>query len=96
VFKPGRGVGYLRTIKVCSTPSFRREVKTSHPCRKILWQEGKKNIFRRQIHHFLRTYTDLIPDGSAGRITRSTLWANQEFSSVDIILRWSHMITENS
>jgi hypothetical protein len=35
-FKSGRGDGFLRTIKMCSIPFFRREVKPSASCRKIL------------------------------------------------------------
>jgi hypothetical protein len=35
-FKPGRGDGFLRAIKICSTPSFGWEVKPEVPCRKIL------------------------------------------------------------
>jgi hypothetical protein len=35
--KPGRGDGFLRVIKICSTPSFGWEVKLEVPCRKILW-----------------------------------------------------------
>jgi hypothetical protein len=34
--KPNRGDGFLRAIKICSTPSFRGEVKPSAPCCKIL------------------------------------------------------------
>jgi hypothetical protein len=36
-FKPGRDDGFLRAIKVHSTPSFGWEVKPEVPCRKILW-----------------------------------------------------------
>jgi hypothetical protein len=36
-FKPGRGDGLLRTIKIRRTTSFGGEVKPSTPCRKILW-----------------------------------------------------------
>jgi hypothetical protein len=36
-FKPGRGDGFLRAIKIRSTPSFGWEVKPEVPCRKILW-----------------------------------------------------------
>jgi hypothetical protein len=32
-FKSGRGAGVLRAIKICSTPSFGREIKTEVPCR---------------------------------------------------------------
>jgi hypothetical protein len=35
-FKPGKGYGFLRVIKIRSTPSFRWEVKAEVPCRKIL------------------------------------------------------------
>jgi hypothetical protein len=35
-FKPGRGDGFLRAIKIGSTPSFRGKVKPSTPCHKIL------------------------------------------------------------
>jgi hypothetical protein len=35
-FKSGRGDGFLRAIKIRSTPSFGWEVKPEAPCRKIL------------------------------------------------------------
>jgi hypothetical protein len=35
-FKPGRGDGFLRAIKIRSTPSFGWEVKPEVSCRKIL------------------------------------------------------------
>jgi hypothetical protein len=35
-FKPGRGDGFLRAIKIRSTPSFGWEVKRDTPFRKIL------------------------------------------------------------
>jgi hypothetical protein len=35
-FKPGRGDGFLRAIKIRSTPTFGWEVKPDVPCRKIL------------------------------------------------------------
>jgi hypothetical protein len=35
-FKPGQGDGFLRAIKIHSTPSFRWEVKPEVPCHKIL------------------------------------------------------------
>jgi hypothetical protein len=35
-FKPGRGDGFLRAIKIRSAPSFGWEVKPEVPCRKIL------------------------------------------------------------
>jgi hypothetical protein len=35
-FKLGRGNGFLRAIKIRSTPSFGWEVKPEVPCRKIL------------------------------------------------------------
>jgi hypothetical protein len=35
-FKPGQGNGFLRAIKIRSTPSFRWEVRPDVPCCKIL------------------------------------------------------------
>jgi hypothetical protein len=35
-FKPGRGDGFLRVIKIRSTPSFGWEQMPEVPCRKIL------------------------------------------------------------
>jgi hypothetical protein len=35
-FKPGQDVGFLRAIKIRSTPSFGWKVKPEAPCRKIL------------------------------------------------------------
>jgi hypothetical protein len=35
-FKPGQGEGFLRAIKISSTPSFGWEVKPEFSCRKIL------------------------------------------------------------
>jgi hypothetical protein len=37
-FKPGRGDGFLKVIKIHSTPSFVWEVKLEVPRRKILRQ----------------------------------------------------------
>jgi hypothetical protein len=37
-FKTGRGDGFLKAIKIRSTPSFGGGVKTEAPRRKILWQ----------------------------------------------------------
>jgi hypothetical protein len=36
-FKPGRGDGFLRAIKIRSTLYVGWEVKQEVPCRKILW-----------------------------------------------------------
>jgi hypothetical protein len=36
-FEPSQGDGFLRAIKICSTPSFGWEVKPEVPCHKILW-----------------------------------------------------------
>jgi hypothetical protein len=34
---PAEGDGFLKTIKICSIPSFGEEVKLLGPCHKILW-----------------------------------------------------------
>jgi hypothetical protein len=36
-FEPGRGDGFLKAIKIRSTPSFGGDVKLEAPCRNILW-----------------------------------------------------------
>jgi hypothetical protein len=36
-FEPGQGDGFLRAIKICSTPSFGWKVKVEVQCHKILW-----------------------------------------------------------
>jgi hypothetical protein len=41
VFKPGKGDGFLRAVKICSMPSFGGEVKLLAPCRKILLRVEK-------------------------------------------------------
>jgi hypothetical protein len=46
-FKPGRGDGFLRVIKIRSTPSFGGEIKPLDPCRKIL-RHIKKTLARRK------------------------------------------------
>jgi hypothetical protein len=36
-FEPSQGNGFLMMIKICSTSSFRWEVKPEAPCHRILW-----------------------------------------------------------
>jgi hypothetical protein len=53
--------GFLRAIKVCSTTSFRGEVKLAVPCRKILQHVkdpcSMKEILTGYIHgHFLQNF----------------------------------------
>jgi hypothetical protein len=36
-FKPGQGDGFLRVIKICSTPSSGEEIRLETPGCKILW-----------------------------------------------------------
>jgi hypothetical protein len=61
-FKPGRGDGFLKAIKMRSMTSFGGEVKPSAPRRKILRQVKShlqsidKNTSQSQIHNFLRTF----------------------------------------
>jgi hypothetical protein len=89
-FKPGRGDGFLREIKIRSTGCFQGKVKPKALCRKILWHVKKtskydKNNFQGQILiHFAHSSCSL-PDDSAGKNAREFWWKNQEFSSVDMI-----------
>jgi hypothetical protein len=48
-FKSSQGNGFLRVIKICSTPSFEGETKLEAPCCKSLWNikdlcEYERNI----------------------------------------------------
>jgi hypothetical protein len=45
-FEPSQGDGFLRAIKIRSTPSFGWEVKPEVPCRKIL--RHVKDLFKPQ------------------------------------------------
>jgi hypothetical protein len=74
-FKLSRGNGFLRVIKIHSTPSFRGEVKPSAPCREILWHIKKvceyERYFVDTVHNFLcPDPPELLLDGSIGRIAR--------------------------
>jgi hypothetical protein len=84
-FRPGRRDGFLRAIKIRSTPSFGEEVKPETPCRKIL---RHKNTSQGQIHHFLLPSSCFQSDDSTGIIARELWWTNQDFSPVDIIPPW--------
>jgi hypothetical protein len=68
-FKPRRGDGFLRAIKVRSTPSFGWEVKPEVPCRKFF------DVSDTEYAKFslLRPFLLLAPDVSSGR-TASELW----------------------
>jgi hypothetical protein len=84
---PTDGDGFLRAIEIRSTPSFGGKVKSSAPCRKILWYV--KNTFELlTIHYFLREllllcFYFILLVGSP-----ELWWTNQEFSPVDIIPPW--------
>jgi hypothetical protein len=43
-YKLGPSIGFLRAIKIHSTPSFRGEVKPEAPCCKILQVKKKKQL----------------------------------------------------
>jgi hypothetical protein len=63
-FKPGWGDGFLRAIKIRSTPSFRWEVKPEVPCRKILWHVRIPwGISDRQNSHFF-VHSSCLPQMS--------------------------------
>jgi hypothetical protein len=57
-FKPSRGGGLLRAIKMRSMPSFRGEVKPEAPFCNILQhvKSMNKNTSQGQIHNFLHPF----------------------------------------
>jgi hypothetical protein len=75
-FKPCRRDGFLKMIKIRSTPSSGRKVKPEVPSRKILRPVPSA----------------LLLDDSACTIAREFWWTNQEFSSADIIPPWFSML----
>jgi hypothetical protein len=82
-FKPSRGDGFLRVIKIRSTLSFEQEGKLEVPCRKILWHvEHPLRYFRlkRQNSHFFVHSCYLpqmsllvgLPESSGGQVRSYT------------------------
>jgi hypothetical protein len=90
--------GFLRAIKIRSTPSFRGEVKPFAPCRKIL--QHVKNPFKYDMRYLVRqnltlpsaVTSALLLDHSADITAREIWWSNQEFSAVNIIPPWVSML----
>jgi hypothetical protein len=85
-FFPAEGDGFLRAIKIRSSPSFGGEVKPSVPCRKILRhvREPFKETSVWHIHHFPCSvpHAVLLDDC---RIARELWLTNNEFTPADII-----------
>jgi hypothetical protein len=89
-----------RAIRIRNTTSFRKAVKPSAPCRKILRHvteplEVWSGYFVRQNSFPSPVTLALLLDDSIGRITKGLWWTNQEFSPVDIIPRSFSMLTYN-
>jgi hypothetical protein len=90
-FKPGRGDGFFRAIKIRSTPSLWGVVKSETPCRKIL---HVKITRKHEQKDFAKpdSFASPVPPAcyqmTTGRIARKLCWTNYEFSSVDIIPPW--------
>jgi hypothetical protein len=88
-FKPGRCDGFLRAIKIRSTPSFGWEVKPEVPCRNILRHvKDPLRYLRYWIDKILTPSSILLlaPDVCASRTAREILWTTQELSSAGIII----------
>jgi hypothetical protein len=88
-FKPGRGDGFLRAIKIRSTSSFGWEVKPEVPCRKILRHVKDPLRYFRYWYaksSLLRPFLKLASDVSAGRTARELWWTSQELSLTGIII----------
>jgi hypothetical protein len=91
-FEPGQDDGFLRAIKIRSTPSFGWEVKLEVPCRKIL----RHDISRiPRSSHFLRVFSYSLqrwlltgpPDSTGG--CQSALVDKFGVSPSDTIVPWS-------
>jgi hypothetical protein len=89
---PAVGDGFLRAIKIRSTPFF-GEVKPKASCRKTLRHvkitcKDEQKYFARPNLSFHSPFPPACYQMSDGRIARDLCMANQEFYSVDIILLW--------
>jgi hypothetical protein len=86
-FKPGRGGGFFRAVKICSTLSFGWEVKLEVPCLQILWYIKRSlEVFQVLIGKFsiLRPFFLLAPDVSANRTARAVV------DESGVIPSWHH------
>jgi hypothetical protein len=96
--KTSRRNGYLRMIKIRSTPTFGVGIKTKASCLNILRHVKKtlasinKNILQGQILIPFSRFPCLLPDDSTGRIAKEVYWTNKEFSPVDTIPPWVSML----
>jgi hypothetical protein len=80
VFEPSQGDGFLKAIKIRSTPSFEWEVKPEVPCRKIL--RYVKNPFKslsltgtnRLNSHFLRPFSYSADRTARALVAARALW----------------------
>jgi hypothetical protein len=73
-FKPGRGDGFLRAIKICDVPFFGGEVKPDAPCCKVLRHvkvtcKCEQNLSKDKFS-FLSPVSTAWYQMTAGRITR--------------------------
>jgi hypothetical protein len=71
-FKPSRRDGFLKAVKIRSTPSFGWEVKPKVRCRRKF--------------SLLRPFRLLAPNVSGGRTAREIWWTSEELSSAGIII----------
>jgi hypothetical protein len=86
-FKPGRGDGILRAIKIRSTPFLGWEVKPEAPCKILRQVKDPLTISDTdtQNSHFVHSSYSLL-DVSAGRFARELWWTSQEFSPAGIVI----------
>jgi hypothetical protein len=73
-FKPSRGDGFLRAIKLCSTPPFGWEV----PCHKILQHVKDPLMYQRYW-----TWKILIPSSIPPTYSRRLCWLDCQWALVD-------------
>jgi hypothetical protein len=84
-FKRGRGDGFLKEIKIRSTPSFGWKVNPEAHSRKILRHvKDPLSIKNADIQNSHSFYS--LTDVSAGRIARELWWTSKAFSPAGIII----------
>jgi hypothetical protein len=96
---PPEGCGFLKAIKIRSTPSLERKVNLSSPCRKILRHVKEPSKYERdtssgKIHNFLcQVLLRCCWMALLVELPQSSGEGIESFSFLDIVPPWLSMLT---
>jgi hypothetical protein len=97
--KPAEENGFLKAIKILSTPSFGGEVKPLAACRKILQHvknlsKNERDTSQNKVGDFLsQVPPNLLLDEHDVRIARELWWTKEEFSPIGTNPPWFSMLS---